>query len=197
MKLLIIYTPILFIFSCSLSAPGPKSDLEGFARESIGHHGALIGYKAADDTWLAKGTVISDVRNGSWVTYHPGKDAVKTITTYVHGKKNGMEIEFNDRGGITAIIEYKNDQLHGMSAKYQFGRATEETHYKDGVMHGPYAIYTSQGQVQRKGSFKEGKQNGLLQYYDLDGNVTLEYVYKDGEKISGGIVEKPAETEKK
>ena len=41
----------------------------------------------------------------------------------------------------------------------------------------------------KKCSFKNGKQHGKLQFFDEAGNVTLEYMYDNGEKISGGIVE--------
>ena len=56
-------------------------------------------------------------------------------------------------------------------------------------MDGPFAIYNDRGNLQRRGNFKNGKQHGLLQYFDEEGNVTLEYEYKNGEKVGGGIVE--------
>ena len=37
--------------------------------------------------------------------------------------------------------------------------------------------------------YKNGLQDGYFRYYDEEGNVTLEYEYKEGEKIKGGIVE--------
>jgi len=38
--------------------------------------------------------------------------------------------------------------------------------------------------------YKNGKQDGMYKYYDEDGKVVMEYVYKDGEKVSGGMKEK-------
>jgi len=134
------------------------------------------------------------VRNGAWVTYHPESNKIKSITNYVNGVKNGVQINMNDRGQIETMIGYKNDVLHGVKANYKFGRPTDETSYKEGKVDGPFAVYNNKAVLQKKGSFKNGKQHGKLQFFDEEGNVTLEYMYDNGEKISGGIVEK-TETE--
>ncbi len=185
----ILIVAVVGMLACNGKSPGPTLDITGYEREQIGSGGEIVGYRAADETWLAKGTLIDGVRNGTWISYHAGKDMIKLMTTYIHGKKNGVEMEFNDRGQMIRLTEYKNDELHGLSAKYQFGRPTEETHYKHGILDGHFAIYGSQGKIQRQGSFKNGKQHGTMQYFDQDGNVMLEYEYENGEKVSGGMVE--------
>lgn len=189
MRLCTVYILLVIIWSCSsTSSEGPKYDLKGFETENIGGGAQLVSYRAADGSLVARGTILNGVRNGTWLTFHSGKNSIEVLTTYVNGRKNGVEITFNERGQIESRIDYKNDVLHGLNAKYRFGRPTEEISYKDGVMDGPFSIFDNQGLVQRKGAFKAGKQHGILQYFDDKGNVTLQYEYRNGEKISGGIV---------
>jgi antitoxin component YwqK of YwqJK toxin-antitoxin module len=190
-----IYFSFIIFISCQGTSTGPKYDLKGYNTENIGGGAQLVTYQDDNLYFLANGAVINGVRNGSWVTYHPNTNKIKTLTTYVNGEKNGVEITMNDRGQIESMIGYKNNILHGVKANYQFGRPTDETTYKDGKINGPFAVYNGQAQLQKKGFFKNGKQDGKLTFFDEKGNVTLEYEYKDGEKISGGIVEKPATEE--
>lgn len=181
----------LTIFSCGGSSTGPVYDLKGYDTENIGGGAKLVSYQDASQYYLAQGAVINGVRNGSWVTFHPETNKIKSITNYINGEKNGVEITMNDRGQIETMIGYKNNILHGIKANYQFGRPTDETSYKDGKVDGPFAVYNNKGELQKKGNFKNGKQDGTLQFFDEKGNITLEYQYKDGEKISGGIVDQP------
>ena len=178
----------ILLISCGTNGTGPKYDLKGYQTENIGGNAQLVSYQDAAQYYLANGAVINGVRNGNWVTYHPNTNNVKTISNYINGKKNGVEIMLNDRGQIEAMVSYKNDVLHGLKINYQFGRPTDETTYKDGKIDGPFAIYDNQARLQKKGSFKNGKQHGTLQFFDENGNVTLQYEYNEGEKISGGIV---------
>ncbi len=41
--------------------------------------------------------------------------------------------------------------------------------------------------VKQEVEYKNGVQDGFFRYYDENGTVTLEYVYKNGEKVSGGM----------
>ena len=184
---------IILLGACnSGGTTGPSYDLTGFATESIGGGAQLATYTNQSGKILTKGQVINGVRTGAWVAYHEDSYKVRTITNYINGKKNGIEFTLSDRGQVESITEYKNDILHGMVAKYSFGHPIEEMTYKDGVLDGPFSIYSNR-KIQRSGGFKNGKQHGKLRYYDEAGNITLEYDYKNGEKVGGGIIEKPAE----
>lgn len=182
---------IVTLIACSGGGSGPQYDLKGFDTEGIGGGGTLASYSDNSNNLLTQGTVLHGVRNGAWVTYHEGGNKIKTITNYLNGKKNGIEISLNDRGQIESLTTYKNDILHGLKSEYRLGKPLTETTYRSGKIEGPFSVYTDQGKIQKKGSLKNGKQDGLLQFFDDQGNVTLEYEYKDGEKIGGGIVEKP------
>ncbi|MEL6390346.1 MAG: toxin-antitoxin system YwqK family antitoxin [Bacteroidota bacterium] len=194
MMRLLIGIVILGLASCSGGgASGPAYDLKGFDTENIGGGAQIAVYRDQQGFPLSKGQVLDGVRTGSWTTYHPESTNIKTITNYINGRKTGIEVTLNNRGQVESVIEYKNDVQHGLTGKYKFGRPTEEMTYKDGVLDGPFAIYDDNSKIQRRGSFKDGKQHGTLQFYDDQGNVTLQYEYANGEKISGGIVERPSE----
>jgi len=186
----VLYTTLLIVLisSCGTGPTGPVYDLKGFDTESVGNGIEFAEYRDQEGNLLVKGQLVDGVRNGTWVTYHDNSNKIKKLTTYLQGHKNGIEITLNDRGQIESREEFKNDVLHGLKATYTFGHPTEETTYKDGQFHGPFAIYSNRT-LQRKGNFKNGKQHGTLEYFNDKGEVTLRYEYEDGEKISGGIVE--------
>ncbi len=195
MKQLLFFLFTACLMSCAGGATGPKFDLKGYATENIGSGAQLAVFKDANGWALAKGTLQNGVRTGTWMSYYQNSNKIKTLTSYINGAKNGVHINLNDRGQIESLTEYKNDQLHGLSAKYTFGRPTEETNYKNGKIDGTFAVYDSQGKLQRKGELTNGQYHGKLQYFDDAGNLVMEYEYENGEKISGGIVEKQAPVE--
>jgi antitoxin component YwqK of YwqJK toxin-antitoxin module len=188
MKQSVFFLLLTFLFACG-SATGPKYDTQGYETESIGGGAEFATFKDANGWYLAKGTLRNGVRNGSWLGFHENSNKIKTLTSYMNGVKNGIQINFNDRGQIESVSEFKNDELHGLKATYKFGRPTEETNYNNGKMDGQFALYDGQGKLQRKGTLKNGEYHGKLQYFDEGGRVIMEYEYENGKKISGGIIE--------
>jgi len=61
--------------------------------------------------------------------------------------------------------------------------------YVNGDLDGAMTEYDSRGNLQRITNFKEGKPHGDMLFYDEEGTLMMEYKYKNGEKISGGIIE--------
>ena len=189
MKYLSLLFSILLIASCKNSAPIP-ADLSGFVTEDIpGSAAVKVVSKDAGNNILEEGFILDGAKHGTWVTYHPDHK-IKSMTNYIDGKRNGAHIELTNRGQIELLVNYKNDDYHGKYSKYKFGRPQEMT-YIDGKLEGEIRIYfNSGGKLQKLITYKNGVQDGPLKFYDEEGNVTLEYVYKNGEKVSGGMVEK-------
>lgn len=179
----------IIVFSCGNEAIGPKMDVKGYQTETIGGGAAAAAYYDANSWPLSKGHLINGVQNGIWTTYHPDSRKIQKMTNYINGQKNGPEITLNDRGQIIEIKHYRNDQLHGLSATYRSSRPVTETTYSKGIMHGPFAIYDEfTGKIQRSGTYSNGEFHGELYFYGANEEVTLQYVYDQGEKVSGGIV---------
>lgn len=172
------------------SGPAPSANLAGFLSESIdGTNAELATKKDATGTMVEQGVIRAGVKDGIYLTYHP-EGRIKTLASYVGGRLNGVYLELSDREQVEFKAHYLNDVLHGPSAKFKYGRASQELNYKNGVLDGPFKEYSDRGKLAKAGTFKDGKQDGLLQFYDEDENLMMEYTYKDGEKVSGGIVEK-------
>ncbi len=192
-KLMFFVLALNVLSSCGSGSSGPSYDLKGFQTESIGGGGTYARFADQENWPLSTGHVINGVRNGAWTTYHPQSNKPKTITNYINGQKNGDEITFNDRGNMESIIGYRNDKLHGLSTTFKSSRVVNETTYANGNIDGPFKVFDERsGKIQRSGTMKNGKPHGELLNYSPEGVVNMRYEYKDGVKVSGGIVEKPA-----
>ncbi len=189
MRILIsLFSAIIFL-GCG-GGSGPAANLAGYETETIPGGDVIRAYKATGNGVLVEeGYVSNGKRNGIWITYHPEGDRIKTITSYSDGQLNGPYLELSNRGQIESKVNYKNGKYDGLFATYKFGRPTKEVYYKDNQLHGTTKEYFQKGTVQKEINFKNGKQDGLMRYYNEDGEVTVEYQYKNGEKVSGGIVE--------
>ena len=54
---------------------------------------------------------------------------------------------------------------------------------KNGKRHGPWEFYHNNGQLWRKGEYKEGWQHGIWEYYLSNGKLTYKGELKQGTKI--------------
>ncbi len=196
MKYIILSIVLSTLIACSGSNSAIPVVVEegyfaGFAIQDIpGSDMKMCTKKAQNGTVEEKGTILNNKKHGMWSTFSTDdKNTVKTIESYVNGVKNGPHLSFNDRGQVTDQVNYLNDDFDGVLIKYQFGKPKIITEYLAGEFHGPHMEFHNNGQVQKIVNFKQGKQHGLMQYFDEDGNKTLEYEYMNGEKLSGGMIE--------
>lgn len=126
-------------------------------------------------------------RVGAWVTFHQGKLFPAQLSNYKNGKLNGLHMQFNQGGQTEVIAYYQDNNLHGQWAKFRFSRVLEEAEYKYGKLDGTYRAYNLQdGKLQKTAEYKNGVQDGYYRTFDSDGNMTTEYLYRNGQQISGG-----------
>ncbi|MBR9923219.1 MAG: hypothetical protein GYB31_20505 [Bacteroidetes bacterium] len=201
MKPLIYLALILTLFSCQEtgSVSGPSLSLDGFDEAPIpGSQASYVYRNDSYDRILEEGIIVNGKREGLWITYHDNEKQIpKVMASYVNGKLNGAYTEFNTRGGITLLKHYVNDVLDGKSIEFKNGRLVEVANYRKGQYHGMVTTYFERSdQKQTEAQFKAGKQDGLLRYYNEEGQVVMEYVYENGEKVSGGMIETPESEEK-
>lgn len=183
----------LFIFlSCKDSkiSTYPSLNLDGYEIVKIdGSDQELAIKRNVNGQIMEQGVILNGVKNGVWITYNNDENNLPSrIVSYVDGKVNGADIILSKRGQIEEMSHFLNNQLHGRYGKYRFGRATITTEYKHGQYDGTHTEYFDNGNPQKIIEFKDGKQHGSLKYLDEEGNITLEYTYDKGEKVSGGIV---------
>ena len=194
MKYIILFISILIIYSCK-DAPPPAAggiDLSGFQLNKVnGTDSEYAVQKANNGSLLAEGIVVNGIQSGMWITYFADNDnKIKTIANYVNGNMNGPYIELNNRGQIEKRITYLNNQIHGLYAEFKFGRPLKEFLYDNGILDGVSKEYNDRGKLVKETSYKQGKLHGNIIQYDEEGNILLQYEYKNGEKVSGGIVTK-------
>jgi antitoxin component YwqK of YwqJK toxin-antitoxin module len=186
----------MFLNACggggnSAPAVGASIDLSGFEIQDIpGTNFQKVVKRTSDGTLLEEGVIMDGKRNGMWVTYHTDNEIPKTIVNYVNDVSSGSYYSFNNRGQLEEMRGYLNNELDGKWGKYKFGRTTEEANYKNGKFDGVYKSYfANSDKVQKEFNYKNGELHGNYKFYNEDGQVTLEYEYDNGEKVSGGIVE--------
>lgn len=168
---------------------GPAGDFSAYEVSQVSGSPFQKASKSTEDGTLSEeGFIWQGQKAGTWISYYPdGK--MKSSTQYLSGIKNGVHLEFNDRCQITVHSNYVNDQLHGRHTTYKHGSRREvEAHYTNGILDGVYRTFDKLGKVQREIHYRDGELHGPNIFYN-DGEKTMEYEYKNGEKVSGGIIE--------
>jgi antitoxin component YwqK of YwqJK toxin-antitoxin module len=196
MKKILVFSLLLVLGTACRPGGETQSeelDLSSFTLEKIPGSAFQRAVRLENGKLLEEGLLHNGKKNGTWVVYHGDeKNFPKSIATYVDGILSGPFMEINNFGQFTIIAQYKDNKYDGRVAKYNFTRLAEEFHYKDGVLDGLYTSYYDGTEIkQRSAEFKNGVENGFVRFFDAQGNVTVEYQYKNGEKISGGMVSPP------
>ena len=134
-----------------------------------------------------EGYLRNNQKTGQWILYTQEGD-VSLINNYVDGKLEGVSLHMAYRNQVDQKSNYRNGILHGPWIGYKFGKIVEERNYNNGQLDGTVKIYDERTfKLKQEAEYKDGLQDGFFRYYDENGNVTLEYEYKKGEKISGGM----------
>ena len=197
-KISLLLFVVVALWSCNSGGGGgsaPVLDASGYMVEDIPGLSAQRAFKTdAAGNMFEEGLLINGVQTGTWITYHPDTQFPATVASFEGGMYNGPYMEFNQRGQLSLRATYQNNLLHGYWGKYSFGRPEIEANYKNGELHGMYrAFMKNTGKLQSEAEYKNGVQDGPYRTFNEAGEVTLEYIFKNGEKVSGGIVnpEKP------
>ena len=190
-KLIMVVCLLFILISCKPSAPkvvAGTGDLTGF--EIVEIPGSTIQYamrKDGQNQIVIEGYVTNNQRSGEWVEYNEDGE-VGRIDNYVDGYLEGLSLKFSSRGQIELKSRYKRGILEGAWTQYKFGRVIEQRNYKAGKLDGVVRSYNDRTwDLKQEAEYKDGVQHGFFRYYDEEGKVTLEYEYKNGEKVSGGI----------
>lgn len=139
---------------------------------------------------LETGILDGNVRTGTWVTYFPSTGMPAKTYSLVDGKYNGPYFEYTTRGQVELIANYKDSKLHGFWGKYFFSRPEIIANYEEGKLDGVYRKYhRNKNVLQEEVNYHNGVIDGKYRYYNEDGRVTIEYDYKNGKKVGGGMVE--------
>lgn len=188
-----IYFILFILVACKENSTQESANQNLVGYEIIdleGVDGSMALKRNAQGTIIEQGIIKNGMKDGLWINYHDDENNLPSrIMSFANGIQNGPDISLSNRGQIEEMSHYLNNKFHGRYGKYKFGRPSITTEYANGEFDGVHKEYFNTGKLQKLIEFKDGKQDGKLEYYDEEGNVTLQYTYKNGEKISGGIVE--------
>lgn len=136
---------------------------------------------------IAEGYLNKGVREGVWNEYYPTV-VPSSVTTYLHGKKDGLAMKITAAGMVEVVEHYKNDKLEGPYRMYNSEGMglLEESFYSEGKKHGGYTKWYKNGQKQETGVFTNGVREGKSIWYFETGAIAAEYNYSNGE-IDGDV----------
>ena len=136
-----------------------------------------------EETIMAEGDFLNGKHHGTWTTYDP-QGKVNSITTYLNGQKQGTELSFDNQGYVSSKAYYNAGQLEGEFLVFVRRTIVERKNYKNGVQHGPQRkYYSGKGNVLEESTYVDGKIDGVARWYDINGQLSIEYTYDMGELI--------------
>lgn len=195
--LIFILSISFLFFSCtSPSSSGAKRDGAATVDMSL-----YASQKVEGSTWqkvtrnhssgelFEEGYVSNGVKVGTWTTYFPSEGYIQTVTSFDEGLFTGPFIEFDERGRLMKQANYINNVFDGLYGEFKNGRPIKKIMYSKGKINGFIREYNNKSKVIKESNYKDNVLDGKVSNYNDDGKLILEYIYKNGEKISGGIIE--------
>lgn len=187
---LYVFALMALIIGCQKKGTTGTS-AEGYELTPIGTSGLQKAIKRHDTgKVIEEGYFMNGLKFGQWVNYTEREGRVASVTNYIDGKRDGLYLKFDARENLNVRVSFKDDQYDGLFTEVQYGTVLKEANYKGGKLHGLYKEYYGNGKLLKEIEFKEDKQDGFYRYYDEQGNLSIEYQYKNGEKLSGGLLNK-------
>ena len=145
-------------------------------------NGDKVGYwieKAGEYTY--KGEYSANKKVNNWIGYYPN-NLIYRIDYFNNGVKDGISIQFDRKGKISLVENFKNGLAHGQVILYsQFNETPQsETEYAFGKKNGLYRQYYDNGKIQEESWFKDDLKNGISKWNNKNGQRIAEYKYKFG-----------------
>ena len=165
-------------------------DNEAFTYEDIPGSDVKRAYKKdANNTITEEGFMRDGKKTGMWCSYKKQYTFPDQMISFENGMRNGPYYEFTERGTVTLKANYLNNKLHGYWGIFKFSKPLAVANYVNGQLNGAYQEFDDRDNFMTvETMYRNGKQDGHKRFFDENGKITMEYEYKNGEKISGGIV---------
>ena len=115
-----------------------------------------------NDGWFEKINYKNGVLDGVYEWYDENNNLVKK-GTFRDGKMEGTWDVYYANGELKGVLRsrefYKNNLIDGVSTQYwDADQVYCQSHYENGLQHGPYKKYDLNGQIVDKGVYKNGKK---------------------------------------
>lgn len=141
----------------------------------------------------AEGSLHNGIIEGVWSTYW-SSGYPQTLTSYVHGKKDGLQMRMLEEGILDYIQHFKDDKLEGPKRTYHIrGPIYEETYYSNDKKNGKYTKWYKSGRKQEEGAFINDLRHGTTIWYNENGKKAAQYEYDHGEMEGSAVFYHPNE----
>lgn len=119
-----------------------------------------------------------------------GKATMTHGIEFKNGIVNGLYItSFNNQ--MVSKVRYKDGLRDGESISWVNGREILKGQFDKNKHTGQWVFtYIDRNTVFCKANFRDGKLDGILDVYDIDGNLFAEGVYRNGEPYDGTFISK-------
>ncbi|MFA8451357.1 MAG: toxin-antitoxin system YwqK family antitoxin [Bacteroidales bacterium] len=134
---------------------------------------------------MAKGAYKNKKRDGKWLFYSDYDGKLVSEENYSNGIRNGNMINyFPESGKIAEQVNFKNDWEDGPYKQfYENGNLQVKGTYKQGKLVGEVFYYFSSGNTKVKGQYKNGVKEGYWSFYNEKGVLTKNEKYKNGKIV--------------
>ncbi|MCB0651011.1 MAG: hypothetical protein KDC85_07025 [Saprospiraceae bacterium] len=198
MKFFIPIMMALFLAACTQSTPAPETaavdPTKTPANEMIykaipGSDVQQVTIKNNQGKIKEEGFMLNGVRTGMWLVYDKSQVFPKKMISYQNDMYNGPYFEYTERGQMDLKANYVNNKLDGYFAKYKFSNEIVTANYSNGKRNGEYKEFDERESFLTKlENYKDDVLDGKVEYYNKDGEIIMSYEYKNGEKVSGGMI---------
>lgn len=117
-------------------------------------------------------------------TYHANGQLQNSISIK-ENKKDGPLLSYFEDGKIAVKGFFKKDKRDKQWIFYDkdTGKISAIENYKDGLLEGQQYYYHKNGKIRTKGEYKADERTGFWQVYDEEGNLEMQNIFLDGEKV--------------
>lgn len=137
--------------------------------------------KAANKTSDA-GIYVNGEKDGAWANYN-NKGLIRGVVEYKMGVKDGLELEFDRQGYVSKEQRFVDGKLNGEYREYLRGNyILIQANYLNGELEGEYVRYYSDkpSAKMEESFYKNGVKDGKSTFFAQNGRAIAEYSYKDG-----------------
>ncbi len=122
--------------------------------------------------------------DGKMLVYNENGLAVQH-SRFGDDRLNGLSVFYDDRGLLIMKANFFNGRLHGLMTVYEEGKMQAQFSYVSGVKEGQSVHYNLKtGRPSGIEHYKNGKPDGKALWYDEEGNLLSEAMFKQG-KMEG------------
>lgn len=132
-------------------------------------------------TKAAEGIYIGNLKDSIWNYYSYYDKTLTSREKYVHGKKEGISVNYYSTGKISQELEYKNDIKNGIWKQYyDNGSLKISATYTNGKRTGAFVVNYPNNKAEWRGKYVNNLQEGKWVNYNPDGTVASEIEFVNG-----------------